>query len=352
MVNSVGIVGYGAYIPRYRLKIEDIARANRTDGKTIIASLGVIEKSVPNYNEDTITIATEAARNAIEYAGIDPREIGAIYVGSESHPYAVKPSAATVGEAIGASPWFTAADLEFACKAGTAGIQACVGLVAAGMIKYGMAIGADTAQSKPGDALEYTASAGGAAYIIGRNEPIAIFEKNQAVSYTTDTPDFWRRERMRYPQHGGRFTGREAYFKHIINAAKRMMDIVGRKPDEYDYIVLHMPNFKFPLRAAKILGFNKKKIEPSLEVVKRIGNTYSGSSLLGLARVLDGYAHAGDHILMVSYGSGAGSDAFSLEVTDVIEEKRGRTRKVDDYIMDKVYVDYVTYLNNIGAIAR
>jgi len=137
MVNSVGIVGYGAYIPRYRLKIEEIAKANRADGKSIMESLGVFEKSVPNYNEDAITIATEAARNAIEYAGIDPSDIGAIYVGSESHPYAVKPSAATVGEAIGASPWFTAADLEFACKAGTAGMQACIGLVAAGIIKYG-----------------------------------------------------------------------------------------------------------------------------------------------------------------------------------------------------------------------
>jgi len=215
-----------------------------------------------------------------------------------------------------------------------------------------MAIGADTAQSKPGDALEYTASAGGAAYIIGKDDPIAIFEKNLTVSYTTDTPDFWRRERMRYPQHGGRFTGSEAYFKHIINAARKMMEIVNKKPDDYDYLVLHMPNCKFPLRAAKILGFKREKIEPSLEVVRNIGNTYSGSSLLGLARVLDNYAEEGDFILLVSYGSGAGSDAFSLEVTDAIEEKRGRTKKVDDYIMDKVYVDYVTYLNNIGAIVR
>lgn len=348
----VGIVGYGSYIPRYRLRIEEIARANRKDGKAIVESLGVHEKSVPNYNEDTITIATEAARNALEHAGINPDELGAIYVGSESHPYAVKPSAATVGEAIGASPWFTAADLEFACKAGTAGIQACIGMVVAGIIKYGMSIGADTAQSKPGDALEYTASAGGAAYIVGNEKPIAIFEKNLTVSYTTDTPDFWRRERRRYPEHGGRFTGSEAYFKHICSAARRMMEVVGRKPEDYDYLVLHMPNCKFPLRASKILGFEPKKIEASLEVVRNVGNTYSGSSLLGLARVLDDFAEANDHILMVSYGSGAGSDAFSLEITDLIEEKRGRTKTTDEYIQDKAYIDYATYLNHIGAIIK
>lgn len=348
----VGIVGYGPYIPRYRLRTEEIAKANKKDGKVIVKSLGVHEKSVPNYNEDTITIATEAARNALEYAGINPNKLGAIYVGSESHPYAVKPSAATVGEVIGASPWFTAADLEFACKAGTAGIQACIGLVAAGMIEYGMSIGADTAQARPGDALEYTASAGGVAYIIGNENPIAIFEKNLSVSYTTDTPDFWRRKYRKYPEHGGRFTGSEAYFKHICNAARRMMEAVDRKPEDYDYLVLHMPNYKFPFRASKILGFESEKIKPSLEVVKNIGNTYSASSLLGLARILDGFAEADDHILMVSYGSGAGSDAFSLEITDLIEEKRGKTKTTDEYMRDKTYIDYATYLNHIGAIIK
>ena len=172
----VGIVGYGGYIPRYRIKVEEIARIWGKDGKSIKRSLGVEEKSVPAIDEDTATISVEAALNALKMARVDPRKIGAIYVGSESHPYAVKPTATIVGEAIGAGTEFTAADTEFACKAGTAGIQMVMGLIKGGYIDYGLAIGADTAQSKPGDALEYTAAAGGAAFIIGKEGVVAEIE--------------------------------------------------------------------------------------------------------------------------------------------------------------------------------
>ena len=165
-----GIVGYGAHIPSYRIKVEEIAKVWGDDPKSISKGLVVNQKSVPGPDEDTITISVEAARRALQRAEIDPQDIGAIYVGSESHPYAVKPTATIVADAIRASPNLTAADLEFACKAGTAGIQAAVGHVKSGMIKYGLAIGADTSQGAPGDALEYTASAGGAAYIMESEE--------------------------------------------------------------------------------------------------------------------------------------------------------------------------------------
>ena len=100
-------------------------------------------------DEDTATISVEAARNAIA-RGADPKKIGAIYVGSESHPYAVKPTATIVAAAIGAGPKMTAADFEFACKAGTAAIQTCMGVVSAGIAETAMAIGADTSQGAPG----------------------------------------------------------------------------------------------------------------------------------------------------------------------------------------------------------
>ena len=169
-MEDLGIVGYGAYVPRYRISVNEIAQVWNEDGKAISSGISVNEKSVPGLDEDVITISTEAARDALLRAGISPSEIGAVYVGSESHPYAVKPSAVTVAEAIGSVPHCTCSDLEFACKAGTAGIQMVLGMVAAGQIKYGLAIGSDTSQGRPGDALEYTARAGGAAFIIGKGK--------------------------------------------------------------------------------------------------------------------------------------------------------------------------------------
>ena len=85
----VGIVGYGAYIPKYRIKVEEIARVWNKDPNAIKNGLLVYEKAVPSLDEDTATIAVEATRNALKRANIDPKDIGAVYVGSESHPYAV-----------------------------------------------------------------------------------------------------------------------------------------------------------------------------------------------------------------------------------------------------------------------
>jgi len=338
---DVGIVGYGVYIPRYRLKIEEAARIWGADAERVKRGLMVEEKAVPGPDEDTATIAVEAARNAVKQAGINPQEIGAIYVGSESHPYAVKPTATVVAEAIDATPDLTAADYEFACKAGTAGIQTCMGMVEAGMIKYGMAIGADTAQGAPGDPLEYTAAGGGGAFIVGKNGSETLAAIEGTYSYTTDMPDFWRREMRPYPRHGGRFTGKPAYFKHVLSAAYGLLRQLKLTPQDFAYAVFHQPNGKFPLQVAAELGFKKEQVMPGLLALK-IGNTYSGATLIGLAAVLD-QAKAGDRVLAVSYGSGAGSDAFSLVVRDALEAKRDASPKVLDYVKNKINIDYGTY---------
>jgi len=341
----VGIVGYGAYIPRYRIKVEEIASVWGSDGERIKRGLLVKEKSVHAIDEDTATISVECARNAVDHSGINPEEIGAIYVGSESHPYIVKPTATIVAAAIEATPELTAADYEFACKAGTAAIQTVMGLVESKRIRYGMAIGADTSQGKPGDALEYTASAGGAAFIIGDEDLIA--EIHDTYSYTTDTPDFWRREGQEFPSHGSRFTGAPAYFKHVVSAAKGIMERNDMKPEDFKYVVFHQPNGKYPLNAAKTLGFRKEQLKTGL-LTPWIGNTYSGATLLGLCAILD-EANSGDKILVSSYGSGAGSDAFIIEVTEENEKRRNK-KPVSDYIKKKEYINYSIYSKFKGKI--
>ncbi len=342
-----GIVGYGAYVPILRIKVEEIAKVWGKDGKKISKGLGVQEKAVASMDEDACTIAVEAARKALEVSGIDSQSIGAVYVGSESHPYAVKPTASIVADSLNAGPDLTAADLEFACKAGTAGMQICMGLVDSGMIDYGLAIGTDTAQGRPGDALEYTAGSGGAAYLIGNKKDEVIAEIDSTYSFTTDTPDFWRRQHAEFPRHAGRFTGKPAYFRHVINAAKKLMEKAGTKPEDYDYAVFHQPNAKFPKTVAKMLGFEEEKITQGL-LVPYIGNTYSGAAMIGLASVLD-VAKPNDKLLVVSYGSGAGSDAFSLTVTKNIEKKRAKV-PLFEMIKEKKYLDYANYAKHRGKL--
>src|ERR671932_1111553 len=141
---KTGIVGYGAYVPRFRIAGSEIARVWNGGGAG-----PVDQKAVPGPDEDTITMTIEAARNALRRARLTGSELGTVWVGSESHPYAVKPSGTVVAEALGCTPAVHAADWEFACKAGTDAIAAAIGMVAAGLVTYGMAAGADTAQGRP-----------------------------------------------------------------------------------------------------------------------------------------------------------------------------------------------------------
>ncbi len=332
---SVGIAGYGSYVPMYRLPSQEVSRVwhGRSRGP-------IKEKAVAGLDEDTATIAIEAARNAMARAGIRPQLLRAVWVGSESPPYAVKPTSTLVAEALGAAPYLLAADLEFACKAGTEALQAAMGLVGSGMADYALAIGADTAQGRPGDELEYTASSGGTAFVIGpAAEALAVCLGS--VSYVTDTPDFWRRAYQHYPSHGGRFTGEPAYFHHIESAARTLMGELGLQPQDFAYAVFHQPNVKFPERMGEILGFKPEQVRPGI-VSNVIGNTYAGGAITGFSAVLD-LVKPGERVLVVSFGSGAGSDATAWEITPAIEARRDLAPRLADYIARRVEIDYALY---------
>ena len=308
---QTAIHAFGRYIPSARITAQAIA-THWNRGTEQASGLGIIEKSVPERDEDTFTLAWEAARQAIAMSDVTPQEIQACFVGSESHPYAVKPTSAMLVSALSLNPFCHCADLEFACKAGTAAMQIVSGMVASKQIKYGLAIGSDTAQSKPGDALEYSAAAGAAAFLIGAStaKNPGLCRIDATLSYTTDTPDFWRGQHDKYPSHAGRFTGEPAYFHHVETTAKKMMEEVQLQPADFDHVIFHMPNAKFPEQVAKKLGFAKEQMSAGF-IVPTVGNTYSACSPLGLAAVLQ-IAKKDQRILLVSYGSGSGSDAFVM----------------------------------------
>lgn len=337
------IVSYGTYVPIYRISVEEISSVWKKSGQDISRALGLTQKSVPGVDEDAVTLAIEASRAAIVHGDIDEKSIGVVFTGSESHPYAVNPTSTIVGELLGLGTSYLAADLQFACKAATAGMQAVAGLVDSGQITTGLVVGSDTAQSKPHDALEYASASASAAFILGKK---GVADLLSYVSFSSDTPDFWRRDGMRYPSHAGRFTGEPAYFTHVLGAATALLSKARITPKDVTHCVFHMPNGKFPREVAKRLGFSSSQLTPSL-IVDSIGNPYAASTLTGLAAVLD-IAHPGDTIFAVSYGSGAGSDGFYFRVTERIKElqekrKKDRVRLVDRQKNIRM-ISYVDYL--------
>lgn len=342
-----GIVGYGTYIPHYRIKLSEIAEVWQKNPSDITSALKVTEKSVPSFDEDSVTMAIEASRVALHMADIKPQDIQSVYFGSESHPYSVNPSSTIVADYLGVGNSYMAADFEFACKAATAALQLTAGLIDSKKIEYGMIIGSDTAQARPHDVLEYTAASAAASFILGREGKEILANVVDTLSFTSDTPDFWRRDGVRYPSHFGRFTGEPAYFSHVASAAKLLLEKTKTTPKDYTYCVFHMPNGKFPRVIAKKLGFSEEQLRPSL-TVDAIGNPYSASSLVGLSAVLD-IAKTNDTIFFVSYGSGAGADTFVFEVTANIE-KRKRGIPFSEQIKKKKYIPYITYLKQTHKI--
>lgn len=341
---SVGIWAHGAYVPRYRIRTEDISEVWRPSGS---ARPPVLQKSVLGHDEDTITMAMEAARTAVQRSGISMQDFGGIWVGTESKPYEVKPSATLVAAALGARRELLATDVEFACKAGSIAMQSAVAAVGSGMMQAALAVGVDAAQARPGDVLEYTAGCGASAMVIGAAEgSIAVVD--ESLSYSSNTPDFFRREGAAYPQHGGRFTEEPGYFHHTLTASRLMLDKLGAKPTDFAYAIFHQPIPKLVERSAKILGFVREQYAQSM-CVYQIGNAYAGSSMLGLAAVLD-IAKPGERIFYCSYGSGAGSDVFALTVTDQIHCRRD-ARTVERYLSRSEYLKgYGQYLRLTGAI--
>ncbi len=336
--NEVGIISYGAYLPQLLIKTEAIALANNSPNLGIC--LGVDSKTVPDADEDTATISVQATFQALSRTrNFVKKNIQALFIGSESHPYVVKPTGTIVSAALGLGQRLAMADLQFACKAGTQALQICLSYVKSGMAKYGLAIGADTAQSCPGDALEYTAGAGGAAFIIGAKSPLVKLLATTSVA--TDTPDFWRRPKQAYPQHAGRFSGLPAYFYHSSLATRQILDQTGLSPLDFDYCLFHTPNAKFPKAFAQEMGFTKKQMKYSL-LVKKIGNLYAGSTMLGLANILD-HAKDGDKILMVSYGSGSGSDAFVWQCSPDFDQKKKLYQNLVSQQIGKDFISYSQY---------
>lgn len=330
---TAGIVGYGVYTSRFRIKENHL------------------ERSIPFLDEDAITAAVEAGKLALIHSGVDSAHVGKIYVGSESNPYAVKPISSKVaqvlklGEEDEGVQGVDAIDTEFACKAASSMFKDAVSLVnyPKSGIKNAMVTGTDNSQAAPRDCsggeLDFFVGFGGSSFIFGKDDVIAEIEA--WYSCTSDTPDFWRRNGEQFPKHGGRFTGEPAYFKHVRKAGKKLIEKLDLQISDINYLVVHQPNIRFPVRIAKELGFKEEQYLPSLQMDK-FGNTYSGCSLVGLSAVLD-IAKPDERILIISYGSGAGSDAYSLVTTSQLIEKRKRQKLTVKYQAENPFLEHVDY---------
>lgn len=338
-----GIVAYGASLPYRRVDVRSILDVWGNSSAEILEHLGLSERAVLFFDEDTTTLAIEAGRNALQQYGVNGVDLGAVYLGTGTNPWASNPSSTVVAEALGAGPGIVCCDLQFSGKSGTSAMQAMLGLTESGLVGSGIAIGSDTINRhvSPGELYEYTASAGAVALVIGTSDVVAQVIGTQ--SYMSSFNDWFRIEGERFIKTSSSNIPdmlKIGLVEHIAPAVEALDAALGFKPSDYAHAVFQQPYGFVPYMLAEALGFRSDQVVTG-EVAHRIGDCGAASALLGLANVLD-HAEPGDKVLLASYGFGAGCDAFALQVTENILHRRGKGPTVQQLLDHKERVDYAT----------
>lgn len=346
-----GIVGIGAYLPYYRIKLSDIAEAWNRNPKI------PGEKTVPAPDETTLTMGREAVVNAITHADISPEEIGAVYFCSSSSM--IEGSyAQDIAIALGTKPNVSVMDLHGSARSFTAALQICLDSINVKRIKYGLVVGAEilvgglgTSAGDP--ASEYVSAAGAGAIILGNDGSIANFE--DMTSHMTGIKERWRSLDDEFPRVGdGRFIRDLGYIDNTVQAGKALLGNLNRSIDQFNYVILQQPHAQWVSRALGKLGVPKdamKKIftSPGFNVGK-FGDLGSACIPIALAEVLD-QAKQKETILTISYGAG-GSDAISWIVQAPIEDKRKNATPMEKFLKYKEYVNYTTHLKYNKVISQ
>ena len=292
-----GISSIGISLPRYRTTAEEIAQAYQLDPNYIKKGLGVDEVSVPAWDQDTGTFAIDAALDAM--TRLPPefiQTIGMIVVGSESKPYSVKPSATNVQSFLGLEQDIICYDAEFACIAAGMQIKSAIALINSGEIESALIIGADVSQGSPGDPLDLDTGAGGACFVVSKYN--VILEYIGMHTHVGDHPDFMRRAGCPYPVHGYGLTGEPSYFHFQEAAIEKTLKAYGIELDQIKAATFHQPNYNFIMKEVKKLGLDlesrvKRELKPCIigAPVRKIGNTYSTATMLGLAAIANEPEH-------------------------------------------------------------
>lgn len=338
-----GIWGYGVSIPLRRITIEQIHDVWQNVPMPAIKARGVKERAVLGPDEDTVTLAADAGSKALSMGRVGKEKVGALILGTQTSPYLTRPAASILVEAIGLRNDVFAADVQFSGKSGTSAFLLALAYVNSGMAEAAIAIGADSVSShvSPGDSQEYVASSGAGAVLIGKGDGIAKIEAS--ASYTTETPDYFRLDGERYIRTGGAaMTNTDVGIEsHVRGAWESVNHVQALSPNSFKYLVIQQTDAKVPYRIGERIGFSKEQISPGI-IADWLGDCGSASTMISLAKVMD-EAGSDEQIALLSYGSGAGSDALLLRTTADIEKIETKPH-VDEIISKKTMVDYGAYI--------
>jgi 3-hydroxy-3-methylglutaryl CoA synthase len=332
----VGIVSYGAYIPIYRMSR---VMPWLTWGGIPVGG----ERSVANFDEDSITMSVEAGNNCLQ--GFDRGEVDALFLASTTTPYKEKQCAGIVSEALDLKRNIRTADFTNSLRSATIAIRAAMDAIAAGSAKKVLVVAADCRMGQPSTEYEQAFGDGAAAILLGKTDLIASIDASH--THYDDIMDLWRLDNDQFVRFWeDRFIVEHGYLNNTAEAVKAIMNEQGLKPADFTKAVLYAFDNRRHQQLAKNLGFDYKA-QVQDNIFSNVGNTGSAYALMMLVGALE-EATASDKLLLANYGDGA--DAFIITITKSIKKLKAR-RGIKYHLESKLpLASYDKYLRYRGIL--
>jgi hydroxymethylglutaryl-CoA synthase len=348
---TVGIVGFGCYIPKCRIDRMEIFNAFKAPGEKEMRG----KNAVNGKDEDALTMGMEAAENAFWQSGISASDLSGLYISSSSPPYNEQPMGNYLSLLLDMPTDATLVDMGHSSRVGTMALQTACDAINSGRVKNAMVVATENRHAIVGSDLESNLGAGSGAFILGTENTVADIE--DIFSHSSLFLDRWRgADDYGVRSYDYRFTRNEGYSKFVLKGIEGLTQKTGLSTSDFDHVVLQQIDTRMTKTIAKIVGFSESQMALAGKVITNIGDCGSAHTFLGLNAVLE-QAKAGERILLVSYGNGS-TDAMSIKVKDGIDAlranspKRARGPMYSQYLESNQEICYTDFLQHIGYLQR
>lgn len=334
----VGIVSYGAYIPALRIDRNVIAEVW---GRNAIGG----ERSVANHDEDSITMAVEAAANCLLDTAADREGIGGLYFASTTAPYQEKMSSTLIATVLDLGREIETTDFGNSLRSGTGALKAALGMTGCGSTKNLLVTAADQRLAYPRSDQEQVFGDGAAAVLVGTENLAATFEESYALC--EEIVDVWRNPEDRYVKSWeNRFVLEEGFTAGMTEAVSGLLKKCNLKASDIAKAILPAPDARTHRTLAQKLGFDAKtQVQDPL--ITNVGYCGTAQPLIMLAAALEA-AKPGDLLLLAAYGEGA--DALLFKVTDGIGRQASHRTLQSFFAQKRMLTSYTRYLSYRGIL--
>jgi hydroxymethylglutaryl-CoA synthase len=322
-----GITSIRAYIPRYRLSLEETAKFWGLAG-----SQG--EKAVAGYDEDSLTMAVAASRDCMRSSG---EAADGLFLATTTAPYREKQGAAIAASAVDLKRNSLTSDFTNSLRAGSIALKSAAAAVESGLAENILVAASDCRPGAPKGRFEQLLGDGAAAVMVGSRNTIADIEGSYSIF--SDFTDLWRTGKDDFVRSAeGRFIDTEGYMPAMQEAISGLLHQCSAEAGDFAKVVFYASDLKEHMSLSKKMGFKKEQVQDPL--FSRIGNAGTAASFIMLAAALED-ARPGDRILFAAYGDGC--DAWAFRVTEAIAGVSGRTG-IQAMLAEHRPVDYGKYL--------